>query len=123
MFGGEIGILRFELPDLSLGAPLPKGVASVSHVGPGDAVEPSRPVEAPGRVESESLGVDETVVARRANGLLVELYRVGLTSLDSRDLGGHQGSPVREVLGACTGTGVEPPAVCRQRREMRRAFA
>src|SRR5262245_65896869 len=123
MVVGEIGILRLELPDLALSAPLPEGVPSVSQVGPRDPIEPASPVEVRGDLEGERLVVDEAVVARRTNGLLVELHRIGVTSLDARDLGGYQGSAVAEILGTCPGTRIEPLAMCGECCEMRLAFA
>jgi hypothetical protein len=77
MFVGEIGILRFELSDLSVGAPLPVTVARVSEVDPGDPIEPATHVEARRDLEGERLVVDEAVFARRSNRLLVERRRIG----------------------------------------------
>src|SRR5262245_6349680 len=102
-----MGILRFELPDFSVGAPLPVAIPGVPHVGPGDPVEPATRVETRGDFEGERLVVHEAVVARRTNGLLVEKHRVAIASLDACDLRRHQEGAVCEVLGAVPGPSLE----------------
>src|SRR5262249_36993986 len=95
--------------DLSVGAPLPVATPSVLQVGPSDPVEATPRVKAPGDLESESLIVDESVVVRRANGLLVKPRRVGVASLNARDFRAHQARPIFEVLGTMRSPYLELP--------------
>src|SRR5262245_54886413 len=105
----EIGIPGLELTDLAVGAPLPVAVASVSPTGSRDPLQATTLVEARGDLEAESLVVDEAVVARGANGLLVQPSRVGIATLDARDLRGDQKRPIFEVFGAVPGPRLELP--------------
>src|SRR5262245_15091311 len=71
LFIGEIGILRLELPDLSIRAPLPVAGPRVAQVSLGDSLEATCPVEPRGELQGESLVVDEPVLMRRTDGAFV----------------------------------------------------
>src|SRR5262245_38837102 len=122
MFVGEIGILRLELPDLAVGAPLSVAGPRVPQVSRRNPVETARRVESRGELRGERLDVHETVRTRRSDGLFVQTHRIEFSALDSRDPRGHQGGAVLEVLGALSGTGIEPPTMCRQCFQMRLTF-
>lgn len=62
--------------------------------------------------------MSEAALARRPDGLLVELLRVGLPPLDARDLRGHQGGAVLEIARAMPSPHVEPAVMRRQRLEV-----
>ena len=98
MFVGEIGILRLELPDLSIGAPLPVAGPRVSQVGLRDPVEATCRVELRGELQGKGFVMDEAVLARRADGLLVKPRGVAVPPFNPRHLRGHQRGTVLEVL-------------------------
>ncbi len=60
MLVGQIWILRLELPNLSIGAPLPVGVPCVAEVGLGDPVEPTTPRRSARRVRGRSPRCERT---------------------------------------------------------------
>src|SRR5262249_43847591 len=72
-------------------------------------VEATRRVEAPSKLQCEGLAVDETILARRADGSFVEQRGIGISSLDPSDLRRHQERPVFEVLGTVPSPYLELP--------------
>src|SRR3990172_3721187 len=75
----------------------------LSKIGARRQVEASRPVELRGPLVGDGFVLDEAVVARRLDGLLVEVLGVEHAGLDASELGGHEGVAVEEVLRAALG--------------------
>src|SRR5262247_333585 len=107
MFLDEIGIPRLELPDFSLSAPLPVPRPSVPHVRFRDPVEAIGSVELRGQFQGKGFVVDEAVLARRTNRVLVQLRGVALPAFDPRQFGGDQRGTVLEICRTMPGPELE----------------
>src|SRR5262249_21232014 len=88
-----------ELSHLAGGAPAQVAVPRVPQVRVRDRLEPARGVEAGRALVRERLVLNEPVLAREANGLLVAAFRVELPAVEACDLCGDQRGAIREVLG------------------------
>ena len=86
----ELRVPPLEVAHLAVGAPAEVAVAGLAQVGVGDQREPAPPVEARGRLVGDRLVVDEAVVARRANRLLVQARGVFAIAAKPRELGRQQ---------------------------------
>src|SRR5262245_65492645 len=103
MFLDEIGLPRLELPDFPLSAPLPVPRPSVPHVRFRDPVEAIGCVELRGPFQGEGLVVDEAVLARRTDRVLVQLRGVALPAFDPRPVGGDQRGTLPEICRTLAG--------------------
>lgn len=83
-----------------------------------DLREPTRRVEARGKVVGDRLIVDKAVRVRRTDGLFVKTLSIELAALYARDLRARQCGAVFEIVGAILCPYCEQPVVSRQGLEM-----
>src|SRR6202022_5143199 len=76
-------------------------------------------VEAGRKLVGDALVLDETVLPRRMDRLLVEAHRVEIAAFESRDLGAHQRRPRLERLRAVFCPSLELFGMGGERLEMR----
>src|SRR5262249_34071657 len=93
----QLRVEPIELPDLAVGAPAEVAVASIAQIGVRDDLEAAVRVEARRELAGQRLVVDEAVLARRADRLLVQTFGIQLPALDARDLRADQRRAIPEV--------------------------
>jgi hypothetical protein len=119
----EVRVALIELLHLGVRAPAEVAGAGPLQVGVGGNGEAARAIEGRGELAGEGLVLDEALLARRRDGLLVEPDRLRLMPLQPRDLGADQSVLVEEVLGAALRPHAEPPLAGEQAvRELLRSF-
>src|SRR5215469_13196387 len=87
-----------QLAHLPSGFPTKIAVPSVPQVHMRDLLEAKCHVEARGELVGDALVLDETVLARRSDGLFIQPPRFQFPALDARDLGTEQRGTVSEIL-------------------------
>src|SRR5262249_29599933 len=87
-----------ELPTFPIGSPSEVAIAGVPQIRMRDRLEAACRVEARSEFVGECLILDEAARACRADPLLVESHGIDVATFDARDLGGHQGGAVLEIL-------------------------
>src|SRR6266403_4201225 len=90
------GVTLVELPHFAERAPPKIAVPRVSQIGVGDGLEAARRVEACGQLMGKAFVLDEAVLARRVDGLFIEVLRVQFPLFQTRELGANQCRPVCE---------------------------
>src|ERR1700733_15369357 len=83
-------IKPIELPHLAVGAPAEIAIFRVPYIGVGNALDAARRVESRGHFVSHAFVLHETMLARRANGLLVKAHGIGVSPFETSDLGQYQ---------------------------------
>ena len=83
-------IKPIELPHLAVGAPAEIAVPRVPYIGVGNALDAARRVESCCHLVGHAFVLHETVLAGRANGLLVKAHGIDVSPFDTSDLGRHQ---------------------------------
>src|SRR5882724_12791715 len=88
----------FELSHLADGTPTEIAIACVAKVGIRDLLKATRRVEPGGDFVREALVLDETMLARQLDRLLVEAHRVEVAAFDASHLCRHQGVFIKKCL-------------------------
>src|SRR5262245_21047282 len=98
---------RFELPDLAIRAPLPVSGPRVSQIRLRNPVEAVGRIEPRGEFQGKGFVMDEAVLARRTDRVLVQLRGVTLPAFDPRPFSGDQGGTVLEICRTMLGPELE----------------
>jgi hypothetical protein len=98
LFVGEIGILRFELPDLSVGAPAAITVMGIAQIRSRDRLEAPRSVETSRQLVGERLVLNKLVLACRLDSRFVEALGIQLSAFYAGDFRVDQQRAVLEIL-------------------------
>ena len=85
------------MPDLGVGAPQRIASVCVAEVGIAVLLKATVQIEATGQLVGERLVLDEAVLPRRADGLLVETHGLQILAVDTRHFGRQQGVAILEV--------------------------
>ncbi|MNS81250.1 hypothetical protein D3C72_1149600 [compost metagenome] len=93
-------MLCLELAGLPIRPPTQVAVVGVPQIRPRDLLKAARRVETGREFVRQGFDVEEAVVARHADGLLVAVFRIDVAAFDAGDLGGHERGVAGEVLGA-----------------------
>src|SRR3954447_17170522 len=118
LWTGQIRIKPIELPYLAVGAPAEITIPRLAQMGVGGCLEAARMVEPGGRLMGNGFVLNETVVAGRANGLLVKAHGIEVAAFDPGDFRAHQCSAIFEIFGAVLRPDCKLPVVIGQRLEV-----
>ena len=86
----EMRMKLFELPHLAGRAPAKIAAPRLPQIRVGESLEAACRVEPRGHLMGQALVLHETVLARRSNGLLVQMHCIGVSPFEAGDLGQHQ---------------------------------
>src|SRR5262249_32211748 len=111
----ETWIKRVDLPNLAAGPPARIAKPRVSHIRTSNLAEAARRVETRSKLVGETLVVDKSVRVSRADGPLIKILGVELSSLDAGDFGADQRGSIFEVLRTMAGPGFKLPMMNSQR--------
>src|SRR5262249_12384154 len=96
----ELWMAAAELPRLALGAPPDVADVGLADVGVGDQRTATRAMKSRRGLVADRFMLDESVLARAADRLLVEPFRPAGLAVDARELGTGELGAVAEVVGA-----------------------
>ena len=83
-------IKPIELPHFAVGAPAEIAVPRVPYIGVGNALDAARRVELCCHLVGHAFVLHKTMLAGRANGLLVKAHGIGVSPFETSDLGQYQ---------------------------------
>src|ERR1700722_16432228 len=83
-------IKAIELPRFAIRAPTEIARLGLTQICVGECLEAARAVEPSGHLKSHAFVLHETVIASRANGLLVKAHGIGVSPFEPGNLGRHQ---------------------------------
>src|SRR5882757_4690088 len=72
----QLGISQVHLTDLAVGAPTKVAGPGILQIRITKSLKPSRDVESCGHLLRQAFVLDEAILARRLNGLLIQVHRV-----------------------------------------------
>src|ERR1700733_9655565 len=111
LFPAQMRVVFVELPYLSVGAPTPIAVARLAQVDVRELVEPARPVEARGHFVGDRFVVDEAIVTRRTDRLLVQVLGIEHPAFEAGEFGADQRGAVFEILRAVVRPDLQLPVM------------
>src|ERR1700733_8160639 len=118
LFPAQMRVVFVELPYLSVGAPTPIAVARMAQVDIRELVEPARPVEARSHFVGDRFVVDEAIVTRRTDRLLVQVLGIEHPAFEAGEFGADQRGAVFEILRAVVRTDLQLPVMRSQSVEV-----
>jgi len=99
-FPRQVRVQIIELPHLAVGPPTQITIPGIPQVGMGDRLKTTRPVESGGEFVSDAFALSKAVLARGADGLLIQTLGVELPAFDAGDLRADQRGSISEILRA-----------------------
>src|SRR5262249_3774509 len=94
----QMRIEPIELPHLSVGAPSKITLSCVSQVKVRDLLESACRVKVRGQLVGKRRIMDEAIISRRADSLLIQLLGIERTAFDPGDLGANKRGAIFEVF-------------------------
>ena len=107
-----------ELSHLPVGLPAQVAAPGVAQIELLDLLKAAHRIEARRQFISQGFVLNEALVTRRPDGLLVEPFGIQLPAFEAGDLGPHEGGAVLEGFGAVRRPGRKPLMMRRRRFEM-----
>src|SRR5215813_9799283 len=104
----ELRMEAIELAQLAVGIPAQIAAAGVPQIELRDLLEAAPRIEARGQFIGQSFVLNEALLARGADGLLVESLGFQLAAFEAGDLGADQRRAGLEILGAVLRPGEKP---------------